>query len=146
MKVYKLILNGCKPFSINGAYYRKTFNKTTECRRWESQILGKLTSPGNKEIIRQLRESADTSKFGYGVYFKYEIPSTNFWNQKGTISRKSMDLSNIEKLLLDLIFGDDIVGIGVDDTNVIQLVSEKSPAKDYKIIVQIKLIILKRLK
>ena len=143
---HKLILNGGKGFSINSAYYKKSFSKTVECRRWESQILAKLTTPGNREILRRLRESADIKKFGYGVYIKYEIPAKNFWNQKKTISRKSMDLSNVEKLLIDLIFGDDTVGIGVDDTNIIQLVSEKHPSTTYRIIVQVKLINFKRFK
>ena len=143
---YKLILNGGKGFSINSAYYRKSFAKTVECRRWESIILAKLTTPGNREILSRLRESSNISKFGYGIYIKYEIPAENFWNQKMTISRKSMDLSNVEKLLIDLIFGDAKVGIGVDDTNIVQLVSEKHPSTTYRITVQIKLINFKRFK
>lgn len=68
------------------------------------------------------------------VKLTFSFPKHIFYNKAGAISSKSMDLSNVEKPLLDLIFGDTM---GINDKNVIKLISEKQSDAFYCIKIRI---------
>ncbi len=123
-----------KPFSINAAYYKNRAIKTQECKAWEAQVLTLL------EDEKTLHEMADDWRSKGGVFrveFMFVHPEHIFFNKNGTISSKSFDLSNTEKLLLDVIFGK---YMDVNDKNVVQLFSIKTYGPRWSIKTQIQLV------
>lgn len=129
----KLTLN-CKPFSINAYSYRDKRHKTAEARAWEAQVL-ELLEPYEKALL----ELADDWRKGGGVwriklYFFY--PMHIFYNKDGQISSKSMDLTNVEKPLVDMIFGQ---VMGVNDKSIVECQSFKLPYAMYAIEVHLEL-------
>lgn len=134
------------PFSINKAYYKKSFTRTAECREWGDSILEQLLCESiQEELLRFRLAFLDADRASIGVHIVYHIPKAVFYTKKGDISRRSMDLSNVEKLLIDLIFDPRFCGrdlesgnvcqnLSLDDKLITKLISEKVPSKrDYKI-------------
>lgn len=145
MKVYRLKLHGARGFSINKAYYKQTFNRTRECRDWAHGIVAALQTPDNLAAVYAFKQKFDASNDAIGVFFKFGVPRSAFYTKSNDISRFSLDLTNVEKLLLDIIF-DKKYGhhaLDLDDKLVVQLVSEKVPADGFAI--DIGLRILKRI-
>lgn len=124
------------PFSINNAYYRNR-TRTQECRKWANPILLQLQCPSVQKKLTLIREVFDRKIHSLHLNLSFFIPSSKFYTKAGHISRKSMDLSNIEKLLIDLIFDKryndriidevSITNLNLDDTFVTQLISNKLP-------------------
>lgn len=121
-------------FSVNAYRYRKNFIKTKEAREYEEKILYML------DEHKQLHDMADMWR-KTGGYFEISIvqtyPKHIFYNQAGTISSKTFDISNCEKPLLDLILN---TFMSVDDKNVTKLISEKRIGLNYTIEVSLELI------
>lgn len=141
--VLKLILNA-PPFSINKAYYRNG-NRTTEYRAWTDAIHEQLDQ--YEDDIRAFSHAFDEKKNALSVSITSFIPSTKLYTQKGKISRRSMDLSNTEKTLIDTLFDPKYFKRGfstlnLDDTFIITLHSFKrlSPDDSYQIHVIIQLL------
>ena len=98
--IIKFTLNS-PPFSINKAYYKRSHTRTQDCRDWGDNILLQLQEPTIQSHISQLsKESVKALQLKLSYYY----PSNILFTKKGDISRRSMDLSNIEKLLIDLLF------------------------------------------
>lgn len=145
MKTYKLHLPNCRGFSINKAYYKSTFTRTQECREWARGIAAALQSPQNMSKIAEFLTKYSQKVHGIGVFLRFGVPRGMFYTQKGEISRFSMDLSNVEKLLIDILF-DKKHGphaLDLDDKTIVQLVSEKVPDDTFNITIGLK--VLKRL-
>ncbi len=118
----------CKPFSVNAYHYRDKRHKTAEARAWEAQVLSLL-----EEHEKSLLEIAsDFNKIGGGfrVHFSAIYPPHIFYNKAGGISSKTIDITNFEKPLLDLIFGSIM---GVNDKTVVECKSHKLPGPFYAI-------------
>ena len=122
------------PFSINKAYY-KNRKRTRECREWGDDILLQLQS---SKILSKLRKVKQWKAIE--LHLLYHYPKEKLYTKKGEISRRSMDLSNIEKLLIDLICDSRYNGrvlkdtvlenANVDDKLIVKLVSEKRLSED----------------
>lgn len=150
---WTLKLENCKPFSINNAYYKKSFTHTKECRQWRKTIIEALSTPENLYAMEALR---DTFKVGgnhaLNVTIIYGVHKEWFWTQKGDISRRSQDLSNVEKLLIDIIFDSrfyergEIENLNIDDKYITVLHSEKTWSNTWNIEVTLSLVDLKRYK
>ena len=134
------------PFSVNKAYYKKSFTRTKECREWGNDILFQLLDHHIQRDIERFRLAFAKKKFSsVGMHIQFHIPQSVFYTKKGDISRRSMDLSNVEKLLIDLIFDPRFCGrdlgdgelaknLSMDDKLITKLISEKIPSKShYKI-------------
>lgn len=120
-----------KGFSVNAAYYASRKIKTQACRDWEQVMLHQL------DDIKDLVDLADTYRETGGSFFieiVHEYPHHIFFNKQGTISSKTFDCSNVEKLLIDLIFGRTL---GIDDKNITELVSKKRVGAQHCIKVKI---------
>jgi hypothetical protein len=146
MYKYKLSLPGIPPFSINKAYYKTTFTKTRECRDWSTEVLLALSTAGNQAVMRAINQSW-ASNVGIAVKFVFYIPKEIFFTKAGTISSKCHDLTNIEKLLLDLICDEkkavgNMRNLAINDKNVVHCISKKKPANIYHIDVFFKLELL----
>lgn len=130
------------PFSINTSHYIRTKTRTKECRDWGDKILLQL----QKQIIQIafgcLRKNFDETKHGIIFEITWYHPRKKFFTQKdGSVSRRTKDLSNIEKLLIDLIcdkrFNGRVFKVGkipkiiknlnIDDQYIVDLISKKRP-------------------
>lgn len=77
--------------------------------------------------IPQLTELADKWRiFGgeFAVHMRTVYPLDTFYNNQGVVSARTMDLSNVEKPLLDRVF---LQRLKVDDRFVTELHSTKAP-------------------
>lgn len=123
-----------KPFSINAYHYRDKRHKTAEARAWEEEIVYALAD------VKELSAIADDWRKS-GGYFELHItavyPEYLFYTQSGEISGKTIDVTNFEKPLQDLIFKQ----MGLNDKLVKKMVSEKSAGTHNYLEVTIRLII-----
>lgn len=70
------------------------------------------------------------------VNLTFFYPSNIFWTKEHVISSKTFDLSNVEKLLIDVIFG---TVLQINDKNIRRLHSEKHPGAAWAIEVVLEL-------
>lgn len=100
--------------------------------------------------LKLLREKFDTKKHCYEIHLKFFYPPTRFYTKTGEISSKTMDITNVEKCLVDLIFQPKYFGkthpegadnLNIDDKWLTKMVSEKvaHTEDNYKIEVVIKI-------
>lgn len=136
------------PFSINSAHYRNG-NRTQKCRKWADKIFYQLLDPQVQAQLEAMRKTFDQTAHQFSVDLTFYIPSSKYFTKSGKISCNSMDLSNIEKLLIDLIFdkrfhgrklGKEVISnLAIDDAYITELRSRKLPSSSYSIRVQITL-------
>lgn len=123
-----------KPFSVNKAYY-KNRQLTQEARTWREDF---LLSMQRKEVLQQMRSLKQLwspSKHCLSVSYDFFYPSNILYTKKGEVSKRSMDLTNIEKLVQDNLFehrynGREIDGVvienfDIDDKFIVSLRSQK---------------------
>lgn len=132
--------------SINNAYYSdKRFGYKAEVREWISQVCYQLSQSANKRAMADLRNTFDEKKHSFTVLIKYYTP--NFYNKQGTISAKSMDVGNIDKVLLDVVFTGSFYGTGNmeceninhDDRFISSLMVNKYPSEKHKLVITVKI-------
>lgn len=140
----RISLDGCRPFSINNAYYKRTFTMTQECRIWRKTIIEAAKQPENLAIFEDVRNAFENAPKPAGliVAISYGIRADYFFTKKGDVKRHSMDLSNVEKLLIDILFDprfyerDELDNLNLDDKYIVKLYSEKIPKKEWTIKVE----------
>jgi hypothetical protein len=98
---FKLAL---KPFSINSMYYKDHSKKTAAYREWETLAFYELAKPGPQQAFADLRAAFDAEKHVYRMRVVCRYPRSTFITLKGTISSKTFDITNTEKILIDLCF------------------------------------------
>ena len=98
-----LLLNlKSRPFSCNKSHYRNGM-RTKENRRWADSIQEQLAEPENKEKILKFKNNLSKYPlFHVSLFFLH--PAAKFYTQSNDVHIKTMDLSNIEKGLIDLLF------------------------------------------
>ncbi len=126
----------CPPFSSNKAYYRNR-KLTREARAWREEFLYQLQCPAIQKTLKQLRNQFQPSKHGIRVKYNFLYPSSILLTKSGEISRRSCDLTNIEKLVQDNIFepryngriirDKTIINLNLDDKYITHLESCKCP-------------------
>jgi len=91
------------PFSINNAYYRNR-QRNQKCRQWGDNILPQLEKLDKKftKFREYVNKRINTHSLDIEIIFYY--PKEKLLTKTGKVSRNSMDLSNVEKLLIDLIY------------------------------------------
>lgn len=139
------------PFSINKAYYKRSFTRTKECRAWGDNILTQLQDPDILDALLYLKDAFCPTKHALFVSLQFVLPKNKYFTKKGEISRHSQDLTNVEKLLVDLIFDPRFEGrktgkgegaktvrnLSLDDKYIATILSSKLPGDDYAIHVKI---------
>lgn len=123
-----------KAFSVNATYFRNRAFKTPEFRDWESATALLL------DDVKDLTDIADEfNRVGgeFWVSFVFVYPFHIFYNKSKDISAKTFDLSNVEKPLLDQIFGG---RMSVNDRFVTLLRSSKEAGAMHEIKVTIELV------
>lgn len=139
------------PFSINSAYYKKSKVRTQKCRAWGDRIHAQLSQPENAKKIVDFRTKIEEKSFIHAE-LRFYYPKSKLYTKRGGISRLSMDLSNIEKMLIDLLFDKKYTGrisdanlpiqtLCADDKLLTRLTSEKivSPDNTYTTVVELSL-------
>lgn len=142
------------PFSINNYLYSRTMTRTKEARAWGEDIHKQIMF--NKPLCEQFTKMYN--KFNpventFNIELVHSIPHNKYYTKAGNISKASMDLSNIEKPLIDLIFSekyrerDHVPVLGVDDCFISSMISKKIPgnADENRIYVSIKMVSLDKL-
>ena len=134
--------------SINAAYYNnKKYGYRSEIKEWISVVCWELSQSANKEALRQLREQFDESKHCFKVDIIYYTPK--FFNKAGSISAHSMDINNITKILLDVLFTEPFFGnnssgkcenICHDDRFILELNTKKLPSENYGHLIEVEII------
>ena len=132
MKVHFTIKS--KPFSVNKAYY-KNRQLTAEARTWRQDFLLQLQQTSVLQQIRELKQQFLPERNVLAVSYDYYYPREILYTKSGAISKRSMDLTNIEKLVQDNLFesrynGREIDGIiienfDIDDKFIVSLHSRK---------------------
>jgi Holliday junction resolvase RusA-like endonuclease len=112
-----------KAYSINKMYYATRKVLTKEARAWQDNVVAQLgpydlASKGPLIDGKPLR-----------VEIEVTYPMNIFYNTHGLISSKTMDCSNVEKSIIDVVFGQ----LGVNDKYIIELYSTKRAGDNYKI-------------
>lgn len=144
------------PFSINSAYYLKSFKgssptkvRTKECREWGDKILVQLYRI--KKDIEIFRAQFDDKNEAVSISLNFKIPKDKFYTKEGIISLRSNDLTNVEKLLVDILFDSrfndrhlndiKVINFNINDKLIVDLTSSKRPTDgDYRIDVNIGII------
>lgn len=90
-----------KPYSINKAYYRRG-NKRKELREWEEEVSNILTKKSSS-FIRKLKKLRGPPR-SIAAQIGFGIPKKHYYTKLGFISKTSLDLTNLEKLLIDIVF------------------------------------------
>lgn len=131
MKTYKFSLP-IKPFSVNAMTYRDTRFKTAEFKSWANEVRNLLEE--HKPLLDMAMDFKDASQADFEVQITVLYPQHIFFNKLGQISAKTMDVSNIEKPLIDIIFKD---FMDVDDRHIWKLISTKEPGANQRIDINI---------
>lgn len=121
-------------YSVNSYYYANRRFKTAEAKAYEAKILEML------EEHKPLLDMAEVWKANGGVFrigIMNMYPHHLFYNRHGQISSKTFDCDNIIKPLIDLIFG----FMGINDKNVIRVLSEKCAGPLQQIKIELELIV-----
>ena len=145
-----------EPFSLNKAYYLKSFGgksatkiRTKECREWGDRVLSQLQKLDEK--LDELNTFFDEKQHALKISLQFLIPSSKFYTKAGHISIGSSDITNVEKMLVDLLFDERFNGRGLDgkilknfninDKFIVEMRSRKPPSKrDYKIKIIVEII------
>ncbi len=134
------------PFSVNKAHYRSGV-RTQACRKWGDSVMYQLMR--YKEEFKKFSKVFNPLEHLVNVELTFYLPKNILLTKKGNISRRSQDLSNVEKMLIDLVFDPRFVGrtvngmeylnLDCDDTAICQLLSRKRvcASQDYEIAIRI---------
>ena len=133
--------------SINAMYYgNRNHGKTQEAREWSSMICHELAKPENKQVLADLRGYFKAGEHAYKISIKYFTPK--MFTKSGEISAQSLDISNFEKPIIDMIFLPQNFGIGlhqcenlnIDDKHIVAMFSSKQFAPDFKVEISLSII------
>ena len=123
-----------KPFSVNKAYY-KNRQLTQEARAWRQDCLLQLQQTSVLQQIQELKQQFHPKRNALAVSYDFYYPREFLYTKEGCISKRSMDLTNVEKLIQDNLFesrynGREIDGIiienfDIDDKFIVSLHSRK---------------------
>lgn len=124
------------PMSINAFYTGNRQFKSVAAKEWTMEALHQLNQPAIIEKFKTLRESFVSTRHCYHLEFKACYPKDKYRNKKGEISAKTIDITNFEKSLQDLImlpkFFDEFENLNVDDRFVTRMISEKAESENDK--------------
>ena len=145
-----------KPFSVNRAYY-KNRQLTQEARLWREDFLLQLQQSEVLQQIQLLKKEWCSTQHALSVSYDFFYPRKLLFTKKGEVSKRSMDLTNVEKLVQDNLFesrynGREIDGViienfDIDDKFIVCLQSRKLAHNQphHEILITVELLPLKPL-
>lgn len=124
------------PMSINAFYTGNRQFKSVAAKEWTLEALHQLNQPSILEKMKNLREFFESSEHTYHIELKAAYPADKFKNKKGEISAKTIDITNFEKSLVDILFlpkfFDEFENLNVDDRFLTRMISEKCESENDK--------------
>lgn len=139
-----------KPFSINSMYYVQKAVKTQPAREWTYEVFSHLNSEKNTRIMAEIHNAFIADRHNLIICLTAYYPKNKLITSTGGVSARSVDTTNWEKPLIDLLFlpkhwgKEDPFGcknIGIDDRYICSMTSKKRAwdGPGYKITVKVKL-------
>jgi len=133
-----LFLN-IEAYSVNKMYGKQLYT-TAAYKNWIDRALSQLSKEANQISIFSLRESFKPEHHFFSI--EYEFGTPNFWNSGGIISKKSMDCTNMEKSIQDILFDPKynergVCNLNADDRFVASIRSSKLPSSYYYIAIKV---------
>lgn len=134
-----------RAISVNDSYYgNRKFGMKKEAKEWTYAVNWELAKHSSQ--FESLKNQFNPKIHGLSVSFLFIYKE--FFNKSGSISSKIYDLTNCEKLLLDLIVDSAHHGpapykspnLNINDKHVIELISRKTSGSADEIVVEIKII------
>ena len=139
------------PYSVNKAYY-KNRQLTRECRQWRENFLLQLQDPEIQKSMAKIKDKFDAKKHSLSVCYHFFYPKSTLLTKSGVISKRSMDLTNIEKLVQDNIFEEryngrvihdtTISNLNIDDKFITALYSTKNIGDSHYILIEVEILSL----
>lgn len=119
--------------SVNNAYYNnRSYGFKPDVKEWYSQIGHLLGQGDNLKAINDIKAHFNSSKHVFHVMLTFNNP--NYYTKSGTMSARSFDVSNIEKIFLDALFlPAHTNSLNIDDKFVTRMISEKRYADEFSI-------------
>lgn len=123
-----------KAFSINKTYTRDIRFRSSEFKEWYTLT---KTSIQEHDAYKSLLELADDFKSKGGtIVMSLQIvyPFWAFRNKQGEISARTLDVTNYEKGLVDLLLQD---CLQINDKNLVKLTSSKCEGPTYQVRIEV---------
>lgn len=133
--------------SINSAYYNdKRMGYNAKTKKWIYDLCEQLKYPANSAAMTHIRDFFNADLHVIAVDVCYKTPK--FFNKQGQVSAQSMDVGNITKTLLDVVFTDAFYGSGdyksnnlcIDDKYICSLLTTKEPADEFGFVIKVKVL------
>lgn len=137
-KSVTMILPNSRAFSINQATGRDARFKSSSYKEWYTILKQQIIAHPEYANLLILAEDflADETQ-AIELDYHVQYPADFFKNSKGLISSRTFDVSNTEKLFVDMLLGDIM---GINDKYVHKLVSSKGPGDSYALKFTIRLV------
>lgn len=131
-------LKDSRAFSVNQATGRDARFKSTAYKQWYTILKQQIIAHPEYANLLILAEDflADETQ-AIELDYHVQYPADFFKNSKGLVSSKTYDVSNTEKLFIDMLVGDIM---GINDKYVHKLVSSKGPGDAYALKFTIRLV------
>lgn len=137
-----------KAFSLNKYLTGNGRFKSQDAVQWEASVIHKLSNPEFLEQFKEFADKFDRTQHRFEVELICYYPRTIFYTKKGEVSGRTFDCSNVEKPIIDILFGESyynkshpygLKNINSDDRAICDLISRKRPADEHRVEVTIKL-------
>lgn len=125
-----------EPISVNATSQRDKRFKSVKYRQWETMVLLSLTSEDSQQKLQQIRDAYEHGSHSFEVELTAHYPRELYFTKSGVISNRTLDNSNWEKPIIDLLFlpkyhelkpPSGAPNINVDDRYITSLLSRKLP-------------------
>lgn len=114
-----------KAYSINNYMYASRRVITKEARLWSDAVKEQLKA---LPCLVEFKKAYDYTPIS--IYISIYYPKQVFYNKEGLISSKTMDVSNTEKILIDLIFKETL---DINDKYITFMESSKHAGEAYMV-------------
>lgn len=119
-----------KPFSVNAMYFGRSNGKTAACRDFERLFCYELGKTGPSTALAELRAAFQPGKHCYRMRLLWYSPKNILLTKDGALSSRAFDVTNFEKLAVDLVFQPSYFvqgapNLNIDDKHLMTLTSGK---------------------
>jgi hypothetical protein len=128
-----------RAFTLNQMYCRDMRYKSAGYRQWEKLFFFNLSQKVPQNALKLIRDVFDPAK--HAICLKITYYYDYFWSADNIITSKTYDLSNSDKICVDLLFlpkfhklptPDGAPNLNTDDRSLVSLSSRKLPSKKGK--------------
>ncbi len=143
-----------KPISVNATLipgFHGGFAKSSASTEFGYQVFYQLNTESNLQNLKVLREHFNPENHMYKVCISILYPKSEFITKKKLISSKTIDVSNFEKPIIDLLFlpkhfdkapPEGVQNLNIDDKYITELISKKwyHDKEYYEIVIDVEIL------